>query len=157
MQNKEAQVRTKEWLNCLRKNGYRLTAPRIAVVEIVASSEYILSPTDIYNLARERYPKIGLVTVYRTIEKLEELGLLQRVHQPSDCQGFIAAFQGHQHILICQKCGLVQFFDGDHEGITDLMKDVESKTGYQINEHWLQLFGICEKCRQKDRIENEDS
>jgi Fur family transcriptional regulator, ferric uptake regulator len=141
--------RTKEWLRCLRKNGYRLTAPRKAVVEIMASSHFILTPTDIFMLARERYPKLGLVTVYRTIEKLEELGLIQRVHRPSGCQGFIAGYQGHQHMLICQNCGLVQFFDGDHVGINDLMKDVEGRTGYTINEHWLQLFGVCKKCRQK--------
>ncbi len=55
---------------------------------------------------------MGLVTVYRTVEKLEELGLVQRVHQPSGCQSFIAAAVGHQHLLICQSCGKVVFFDG---------------------------------------------
>ena len=109
-----------EWLACLRANGYRLTAPRQAVVEVLAASQHILTPLDVYERARERYPRLGLVTVYRTIDKLEELGLLQRVHQPSDCQGFVAAFSGHQHLLICQKCGIVEYFDGDHEGIDRL-------------------------------------
>jgi Fe2+ or Zn2+ uptake regulation protein len=149
MKDNGTSQRTKDWLHCLQNNGYRITAPRRAVVEIVADSHYILNPTDIYNLARERYPKLGLVTVYRTVEKLEELGLLQRVHQPSDCQGFIAAYRGHQHMLICQQCGLVEFFDGDHEGMDSLMSAVEKGTGYKINDHWLQLFGICENCRKK--------
>ncbi|MGB2911160.1 MAG: transcriptional repressor, partial [Anaerolineales bacterium] len=75
--------RPAEWLNCLQANGYRLTAPRRVVVETLASSQRILSPLDVYESAWVRYPGLGLVTVYRTIEKLEELGLLQRVHQPS--------------------------------------------------------------------------
>jgi Fe2+ or Zn2+ uptake regulation protein len=125
-----------------------LTAPRQAVVEVLAGSQYVLSPQDVYERARTRYPKLGLVTVYRTIDKLEELGLLQRVHQPSDCQGFVAAFSGHQHLLICQECGLVEFFDGEHEGIDRLMRGIERESGFQVHEHWLQLFGICTNCHK---------
>lgn len=139
-----------EWLACLKANGYRLTAPRQAVVEVLTNRHYILSPQDVYEYARERYPKLGLVTVYRTIEKLEELGLLQRVHRPSDCQGFVAAFSGHQHLIICQECGVVEYFDGDHEGIDRLMATIEAQSGYRIHEHWLQLFGTCDRCQVSD-------
>lgn len=145
----DAQSAERKWLKCLRANGYRLTAPRRAVVETMASSQQVLSPLDVYEMARANYPKLGLVTVYRTIEKLAELGLLQRVHQPSGCQGFVAAFTGHQHLLICQQCGLVEFFDGDHESIDRLMAGVEQKSGYCVNEHWLQLFGLCRKCQEQ--------
>ncbi len=151
MTGKPCLDRVAEWLECLQANGYRLTAPRKAVVETVAYSQRVLSPLEVYELARTRYSKLGLVTVYRTIEKLEELGLLQRVHLPSDCQGFIAAFTGHQHLLICQDCGQVQFFEGDHDRIDDLMADVAQKSGYHINDHWLQFFGICTNCRQSTR------
>ena len=131
----------------MQANGYRLTAPRQAVVEIVASSRRVLNPIEVFELARVSYPKLGLVTVYRTIEKLEELGLLQRVHQSSGCQGFAAAFSGHQHLLICQECGLVDYFSGDQETLEGLVADVEKKSGYFIQEHWLQLFGVCAHCQ----------
>jgi Fur family ferric uptake transcriptional regulator len=147
---KQPSARAKIWLDCLQANGYRLTAPRQAVVEILASSQHVLSPMEVYDLARGRYPRLGLVTVYRTIEKLEELNLLQRVHQPSGCQGFVAAFSGHQHLLICQRCGLVEYFGGDHKGINHLMADVGRKSGYQIEDHWLQLFGLCASCQKRD-------
>ena len=52
-------------------------------------------------------------------------------------------------MLICQECGLVEFFDGDHAGMDSLMSEVETETGYKINDHWLQLFGICENCKKK--------
>ncbi|MBN1145785.1 MAG: transcriptional repressor [Anaerolineales bacterium] len=135
------------WLGCLQANGCRLTAPRQAVVEILVSSQRVLSPMDVYELGRANYPKLGLVTVYRTIEKLEELGLLQRVHQPSGCQGFVAAFTGHQHLLICQRCGRVTYFSGDLEKMGGLMDEVAQGSGYLIKEHWLQLFGLCANCQ----------
>ena len=135
----------KNWLTQLQDNGYRLTGARRAVVEIVVDSRRALTPVEVYDAAREQYPALGLVTVYRTLEKLEELGLIQRVHQPQGCQAFITAGQGHQHLLLCRKCGRTLLFEGDD--LDHFIKSVARKTGYRITEHWLQLFGLCENCR----------
>lgn len=139
--------REQDWLKQLQAHGYRLTAPRLAVVQVIAESNRVLNPFDVFDQARQRYSKLGLVTVYRTLEKLEELILIQRVHQPTGCQGFIAASEGHQHLLICQACGVVTYFSGDGETIQALQEDVEEISGYHIQAHWLQLFGICQDCR----------
>lgn len=136
-----------EWLGRLQANGYRLTDPRRAVVEIIASSRRVLSPYEVYELARLRYPKIGLVTVYRTVEKLEALNLIQRVHQPRGCQAFVAAFSGHQHLLICERCGRAEFFSGEGEEMETLLDEVGNESGFRIHSHWLQLFGLCQKCQ----------
>lgn len=133
------------WLESLQKNGYRLTPARRAVVRTVAASRRALSPVQVYDTARRRYPALGLVSVYRTLEKLEELGLIQRVHQPEGCQAFIAAGQGHQHLLLCQVCGRVTFFEGDD--LHALISSLARRTGYHIEEHWLQLFGVCPACK----------
>jgi Fur family ferric uptake transcriptional regulator len=136
---------TSEWLKCLQENGYRLTAPRQAVVEIIASSQHVLSPLDVYEKARSSYPKIGLVTVYRTVEKLEELNLIQRVHQPSGCHAFIGGFSGHEHLLICENCGRVVYFEG--EKLDELIANVEKESGFKVHDHWFQLFGLCSNCQ----------
>lgn len=136
---------TEQWLEQLQANGYRLTEPRRAVVEIVAQSAYVLSPAEVYQQTRKRHPAIGLVTIYRTLEKLEELGLIQRVHQPGGCHTFIASATGHQHLLICQNCGLAQYFSGDD--LDPLMHSIGKNSGYTIKEHWLQLFGLCADCK----------
>jgi len=86
------------------------------------------------------------------LEKLEELGLVQRVHRPSGCQAFIAAFSGHQHLLICQGCGRVEFFTGDGEQMEALISSVGRDSGYQIGEHWLQLFGLCSRCQPSKAV-----
>ncbi len=136
---------SEQWLEQLNDNGYRLTRARRAVVETVARSSRALTPVEVYDAARKRYRALGLVSVYRTLEKLEELHLVQRVHQPQGCQAFIAAGQGHQHMLVCQSCGRVTYFEGDD--LKALMSRISNKTGYQIQEHWLQLFGVCEDCQ----------
>jgi Fur family ferric uptake transcriptional regulator len=135
----------KNWLTQLQDNGYRLTDARRAVVEIIAASHRALTPVEVYDAARDQYPALGLVTVYRTLEKLEELGLIQRVHQPQGCQAFITAGKGHQHLLLCSKCGQTILFEGDD--LDQFIQSIARKTGYQINEHWLQFFGLCENCK----------
>ena len=133
------------WLAQLHENGYRITKARGAVVETVEKSTHALTPVEVYDIARKKYRALGLVTVYRTLEKLEELHLIQRVHQPMGCQAFISAGHGHQHLLLCKNCGQVAFFEGDD--VDALNKVVAKKTGYLITEHWFQLFGLCAKCR----------
>jgi Fe2+ or Zn2+ uptake regulation protein len=136
---------SENWLKALSEHGYRLTGSRRAVVEIVGASPRALTPLEVFDSARASHPELGLVSVYRTLEKLEELHLIQRVHQPSGCQAFISASQGHQHMLLCQNCGQVTFFEGDD--LDNLISSISGRTGYSIQEHWLQLFGLCENCR----------
>jgi Fur family transcriptional regulator, ferric uptake regulator len=137
------------WLQKLQESGYRLTDSRRSVVEIMARSQRALSPLEIFDQARAQHAGLGLVTVYRTLEKLEELALIQRVHQPQGCQAFIAAFTGHQHLILCSKCGRVQFFAGDN--LEGLFSDIGRDTGYQVQDHWLQLFGLCSDCRSTSK------
>jgi len=137
----------KNWLSTLKSNGFRLTGPRYCVVEILSESDMALTASDIYNQAHKHYPSLGLVSVYRTLEKLELLGLIQRVHQKDRCQAYIAASNGHEHLLVCASCGKVSFFHGDD--LDKLVNGVEEETGYLIQEHWLQLLGICEECQKK--------
>ena len=133
------------WMNQLNQQGYRVTGARRAVVETMAESRHALTPIEVYDMARETYPALGLVTVYRTLEALEQQGLIQRVHQSEGCQAFITAPAGHQHLLLCKECGQAAPFEGDD--LDGLIQSIARKTGYQITEHWLQLFGLCPNCR----------
>ncbi len=133
------------WISILKSNGFRLTGPRYCVVEILSQTDKALTASDIFSQARVHYPSLGLVSVYRTLDKLELLGLIQRVHQKDRCQAYIAAPNGHEHLLVCASCGKVSFFHGDD--LENLVAGVERKTGFQVQEHWLQLLGICEQCQ----------
>ena len=134
-----------EWLERLQTGGCRLTGPRRALVEIIAASDRALDPLALYDLGRREYSGLGLVTVYRTLEKLEELGLVQRVHQPGGCQAYLRAANGHEHLLICTACGKAVYFSGDD--LEPLMAGIAARSGFAVEGHWLQLFGRCAGCQ----------
>jgi Fe2+ or Zn2+ uptake regulation protein len=133
------------WLTQLQSNGYRLTNARKAVVETVVGTTSALNPLEVYEQAKSTCPSLGLVTVYRTLEKLEELNLIQRVHQPGGCNAYLPHADGHQHLIICQQCGKARYFEGDN--LEAFFERVAGEHGFTVREHWLQLFGMCEECK----------
>lgn len=143
--------RTSLWLEALRLGGYRLTAARRAVVQVLSESVHTMTPGEVFEEARQIYPHLGLVSVYRTLEKLESLNLIQRIHNEDGCHAYFPAANGHQHILLCRQCGRAVFFDGDD--LQPLIDRLSAETGYRIESHWLQLFGLCAECLTEE-VEN---
>jgi Fe2+ or Zn2+ uptake regulation protein len=142
------------WLESLQDSGYRLTAPRKAIVAIIANSRRALDAIEIFDLGRVEHPRLGLVTVYRTLEKLEQLDLVQRVHQHEGCNMYLRAPQGHEHLLLCKACGQMEYFRGDD--LSELIEETSRKSGYQIQEHWLQLFGVCNSCQYLSPMRHDE-
>lgn len=134
------------WLVSLQESGCRVTSPRRAIINILANSDQALEAVEIFDLSRADHPQLGLVTVYRTLEKLEQLGLVQRVHQMEGCHLYLRAPQGHEHILVCKKCRRTDYFSGDD--LAELIEITSQKSGYQIEDHWLQFIGLCARCRK---------
>ncbi|MGD8458178.1 MAG: transcriptional repressor [Anaerolineales bacterium] len=133
------------WLTQLQENGYRLTNARKAVVDVMVNTESALNPFEVYEQAKPIYSGIGLVTVYRTLEMLEELALIQRIHQPDGCNAYLPHVDGHQHLIICVECGKAEYFEG-REDMDVFFDRVAGEHGYTISDHWLQLFGTCSEC-----------
>ncbi len=133
------------WPQKFDNGGYRLTGARQMIVDVIFSSDRALTPTDIFIEARARGKPLGLVTVYRTLEKLEENHLVERVHQENGCHAYLRAANGHEHILLCTHCGKTFFFAGDD--LTNLIERVAQQSGFSIQEHWLQLHGLCPECQ----------
>ncbi len=143
-----------DWMNALQAHGYRQTRARRAIVQTMLDNPRGMEPLEIYSLGQNACRNLGMVTVYRTLEKLNELDLIERVHQPQGCNLYIRASVGHQHLLVCQKCGRVAYFEGDD--LSHLISSVEQRSGYDIKSHWLQLFGLCPECRQTETTAFED-
>lgn len=146
MTNDEFSIRlSDQWLDALQASGYRLTAPLRALVAVLANGDRALEPVELFDLGRREYPRLGLVTVYRTLDKLQELGLVQRIHQENGCHHYLRAVQGHEHVLLCSKCERAVFFSGDD--LSALSTELAQRTGFDIQEHWLQFLGVCAECR----------
>ncbi|HEY57493.1 MAG TPA: transcriptional repressor [Anaerolineae bacterium] len=142
----EVQERLEQWWARLQAQGYRRTLPREAVTRVLAASDRVLEVMEVFQQARAYYPRLGLVTVYRTLDKLTEVGLVQRVHRPDGCGAYVAVPEGHVHLALCSVCGRVYFFKGDD--ISALMAEVARQSGFRLESHWLQFFGLCPECQQ---------
>lgn len=133
------------WQDLLHRNGFRITRPRLQVMEIIASSKTALTPQEIYQKSLVWDQSPGIASVYRTLELLDDLGLIQQIHQPGGCHGIWPTVEGHKHFLICRNCGSMMVIEGD-EDITGYIDNIEKQTGYRVDDHWLQFFGTCRGC-----------
>jgi Fur family ferric uptake transcriptional regulator len=129
----------------LHAAGYRLTKPRLAVLQVLQENDESLNPDEIHQRAQEIYAPLGLVTVYRTLDILDELTLVRRVHTGQRCHGYASA-DIKRHYLVCQNCHRVIEFPCD--GLDDLIQGVRQRTGYVIVSHLLELSGVCPACQQ---------
>ncbi len=135
----------------LRKNAYKLTPQRRAVLEVIAGSHDHLTPLAIYKRVQKRYSAIGLVTVYRTLEILADLNLVCRVHAGDNCRSYLMRRpSGHHHHLVCLSCGTVIDFTSCK--LDELERRLSRETGFKIKGHLLEFNGHCQACR--DRGEN---
>lgn len=145
--NKSDNPLVQDALQQLRERGYRLTHSRRAVVHTLAQSDGWLRPETIHQRAKRQAPKLGLVTVYRTLTLLTQLGIARRVHTEDSCHGYALAEHHHGHHLVCKHCQHVIEFPGT-EDLQPLMDQLERKTGFIIEDHVLELTGLCPACQQ---------
>lgn len=129
----------------LGARGCRLTRQRRAVVEALARTDAALSALQLFDAGRRDCPDLGLTTVYRTLELLSEAGAIRRVHADGHCEAFVPAESDHGHSVVCVGCGKVgEFTDCD---VSSLVRRAAKETGFAIEEHFLQLSGVCAECQ----------
>lgn len=139
-----ADLKQTEMAQALRAAGYKLTQPRLAVLQVLAENDAGLKPEAVYRLGRAICPTLGLVTVYRTLDLLAELGLARRVHSEPHCHSYASAGTDRHH-LICAGCHRVIEFPCN--GLDALIEAVRQQTGYTVTAHLLELSGLCPACQ----------
>lgn len=132
-------------VQALSQAGYRITQPRRAVIRVLVEYDGFASPAEIRARAREHHRGVGQVTVYRTLDLLSRLGFVRRIHTEDGCHGRASAGLGHRHHLICRQCGAAVEFEGCD--LSPFLARVSGETGYLIEEHLLELVGLCPECR----------
>ena len=134
-----------------REKQYKVTPQRQKILlTFAAHQEKHLSAEEVYALLQEGSPDIGLATVYRSLEMLEELGFLHRIEFGDGKSRYEMATgdspHAHHH-LICLSCSKVLEF-GD-----DLMETLESfvsrTADFEITDHQVKFYGYCSECRKK--------
>ena len=145
----------------LKEKGLKVTSQRLLVLEIMAEhpGEH-LTAEQIFDLVRVQYPEIGLATIYRTVQVLVDLRLIDKV---SFDDGFaryeLGEFDGeqkhHNHHAICRQCGQVISFEDDL--LEALERAVYDRMGFTVVDHEVKLYGYCKECRKKFEEEEKQS
>jgi Fur family transcriptional regulator, ferric uptake regulator len=134
-------------LTVLREASGRSGGARRRVVELLGGQDCCLSAQEIHDAVRTRGGSIGIASVYRALEGMAELGLVQRVDLGDGVARFEPAHSEghHHHHLVCDDCGKVEPF-GD-AGLESAIERVADALGYSIAAHDVILRGACEDCR----------
>jgi Fe2+ or Zn2+ uptake regulation protein len=134
----------------LRDRGFRLTAPRHAVLEVVRSIKTHPTAEEVHRMVIRRAPRVSLGTVYRNLRLLVDAGLLGEL--PGPRARFDANIRAHHHFT-CLGCGRIADVEAPvaepHSGA--LSKQVQARTGFTITHQRIDFFGRCRECRTRRR------
>jgi Fur family transcriptional regulator, ferric uptake regulator len=129
-------------INILKSKGIDATLARTHILAACIDQKMPLDASDIAALVGD---KVHLATVYRTLEKLVAIGLLERI----DFQEgkFRYEYVHDHHHTVCESCGKVE--DIKDQGIAEIEKTVKKDTGFLVTKHVLEFFGMCQRCQTK--------
>lgn len=138
-----------EICNELKNKDYKLTPQRQTILRaFLNNTDRHLSAEELYAMVKKENPEIGLATVYRTLDLLADLGVVQKMDFGEGKSRFELndGEAHHHHHLICLDCGKVEEFDLDL--LEDLEHNIEQKTEFSITDHRLKFYGYCSKCKE---------
>jgi len=124
----------------------RISHPRLLIYSELSETDSPLSPKEIYQSLIKKHRKIGLTSIYRSLELFESLGIAFKIIYGSSIKYKLCELPNHHHHIICKKCGNVVEFD--FCAISDWLKIVKELTGYDVTDHQLNLYGLCKKCKR---------
>lgn len=132
-----------DWQEELRARGYRLTPQRQLVLEAVQELEHA-TPDEILAHVRRRASGVNVSTIYRTLELLEEIGLVTHTHLSHGAPTYhSAALPQHVH-LVCRSCR--QVFDVDPDVVQPVVARLREEQGFETDVAHLTIFGRCRAC-----------
>ena len=134
-------TKAEQLLQILEDQGYRSTSPRQALVRTVAARDRHFSAEEI----RLQLPNIGRATVFRSLNLLEETGILCRVLLEDGRLHYQLSHRGHHHHLICTECGVSEDLVGCD--IESMLKEKAGKHHFEMDGHRLEVYGRCLRCR----------
>lgn len=137
----------------LQSQGYKLTPQREATVRVLLENEEDhLSAEDVFMLVKDKAPEIGLATVYRTLELLSELHVLEKMNFGDGVARYDLrndSTHHHHHHLICVQCGAVDEIMEDW--LEPLEERLQREFSFRTLDHRLDFQGICYRCSGQER------
>lgn len=147
-------INQEEFKEMLKAKGLKVTNQRLIVLKVLDKHRDIhMAAEDIYKLVKAECPDIGLATVYRTVQLLLEMQLVDRINLDDGCVRYEIGHRVDEeskhthHHLICKDCGKVLSFNDDL--LEELENHIEKMTGFRVLDHELKFYGQCKDCAEK--------
>ena len=136
---------SQELTNLLRERGYKVTPQRLAVYEALADETWHPNAEMLFNKLQPKFPAMSFATVYKTVEILHDINVIQILNTGEDSFRYDANTSSHPHIkcICCNK--VADIFDIDDE---PLIKAAQEKTGFQLTGRQIYFYGKCPRCQK---------
>lgn len=134
--------------NLFNEKKLRLSHPRLLIYQELSTAVTPLSPQELYHSLLKKQRRIGLTSVYRSLDLFESLGIVFKIMNGSNVKYKLCQLGDHHHHIICKTCGHVvelNFCD-----ISIWSERVMESTGYQVTDHQLNFYGFCKDCKKVD-------
>ncbi len=135
----------------LDRSGYRVTAPRLRVIEALAGAADHFSSEDLHLAV----PGVGRATIFRTLNLLLELDIICQIVIDDGTFAYRVSAAGHHHHLICRDCAEVNDFHV--EELEDLLQRLQLQNTFQMESHRLEVYGRCARCEKKSRKQGPEA
>jgi Fur family ferric uptake transcriptional regulator len=131
----------------LRERGLRLTPQRQLILEAVGELGHA-TPEQLHGAVRERVAGVNITTVYRTLELLEELGLVTHTHLSHGSPTYHRAGDDQHMHLVCRSCGVID--EVDPRLLEPLAKQLSEHRGFRVDVGHVSFFGLCKSCQEAE-------
>jgi Fe2+ or Zn2+ uptake regulation protein len=132
-------------VGALDEAGHRLTAPRRALATLIAGRSGHFTADELLADSRRGRLGLGRATVFRSLDLLADLGAIERLDLPTGEHAFVACEPRHHHHVVCSSCG--RSTPVADAGLEQLAASLGAATGYRVETHRLELFGLCPDCQ----------
>ena len=133
----------------LKNKGMKYTEQRAVILQILSNIDDHLNAEEVLDIVKEKYPnqKIGIATIYRTLNFLEEVNLISSISFGKEGKKYEGNTSKHHDHIICTSCEqIVEFLDDE---IEQKQEKIALENGFIITDHTMQIFGVCSACQNK--------
>jgi Fur family ferric uptake transcriptional regulator len=135
--------------NIIKKKKLRMSHPRFIIYQELSNTKNPVSPQELYQSLLKKKRRIGLTSIYRSLDLFESLGIVFKIMRGSNVKYKLCELENHHHHIICKMCGDV--VELDFCDISDWARKVVASTGYQVTDHQLNFYGFCGTCKLLER------
>jgi Fur family ferric uptake transcriptional regulator len=135
----------------LKANGLKFTIQREVILEMLYNSDEHLTPEGLHHLIQQKHPELntGIATVYRTLSLLEDSEMVTSLSFGAQGKKYELGAKDHHDHIICTSCGnITEFVD---EQIELRQREITEALGFVMQEHSMQIYGICKNCQEKPK------